>query len=285
MAEKIIDITAQDLRDIVEQAISKTIDIHRDSRVSQDENYISPGGPPTDEEIDDFIFHNPLLDEEIVEQLIDPGLLGFHAKNARASEEWLEEFKDKIGSWAGNNSWLGADEPFRKFIHLREPQETELWIPSATIVAPTWAQSSPTYILLAIDLLRQGKLLSELPWREFEKLIGELLEAEGWHVQVTKPTRDGGIDVVATVSDAIIGEVKAVWQAKKYSLSNKVKLKEVRELSAIRDDEKATKAMIVTTSHLTQDAIDWVKRDVYRLGYKDKEDIEKWLQRYELHLK
>ena len=42
--------------------------------------------------------------------------------------------------------------------------------------------------------------------------------------------------------------------------------------------------MIVTTSHLTRDAIGWVKRDVYRLGYKEKEDLEKWLQDYVIRL-
>lgn len=145
-------------------------------------------------------------------------------------------------------------------------------------------ETSPTYILLAIDLLRQGKLLSELAWRDFEKLIGDLLESEGWQVQVTKATRDGGLDVVTMRNDPAIGEIKAVWQAKKYGLSNKVRLNEVRELSAIRDDVKATKAMIVTTSHLTRDAIGWVKRDVYRLGYKEKEDLEKWLREYIIHL-
>jgi restriction system protein len=279
------EITVQDLRDMVEEALSKTIAIHRDSRISQDENYTPPTGLPTDEEIDDFIFHNPLLDEETVEQLIDPGLLGFQARDARASEEWLKEFKDNLESWASNNSWLGADEPFRRFLYLREPQETELWKPLTNIAAPRWVESSPTYILLAIDLLHQGKLLSELGWRDFEKLIGDLLESEGWHVQVTKATRDGGLDVVAMRSDPSIGEVKAVWQAKKYSPSNKVKLSEVRELSAIRDNERATKAMIVTTSHLTRDAIEWVKRDVYRLGYKEREDVEKWLHQYEFRLR
>lgn len=78
---------------MVEEAMSGTIEIHRASRAAQEENYVPPTGAPTDEEIDDFIFHNPLLDEETVEQLIDPGLLGFHAKGARATEEWLAEFR------------------------------------------------------------------------------------------------------------------------------------------------------------------------------------------------
>jgi restriction system protein len=279
------EITAQELRNIIEETIISTIDFHRASRSQQDKDYTPPDGPPTEDEIDDFLFHNPLIDEDIVEQLIDPGLLGFSAKRARANEEWLQEFKDKIESWAVNASWLAADEPIRKLIHSIEPAETEIWQPSTNIITPAWVENSPSYILLALDLLRKGKLLSELKWRDFERLIGDLLEREGWIVKVTQATRDGGLDVLAIRPDPILGEIKALWQAKKYKITNKVKLNEVRELSAIREDEKATKAIIVTTSHLTRDAIEWVKRDIYRLSYKEKEDLERWLQEYAIHLK
>lgn len=76
----------------------------------------------------------------------------------------------------------------------------------------------------------------------------------------------------------MLGVLRSVWQAKKYKESNKVKLHEVRELSAIRDDVRATKAFIVTTSSLTRDAIAWVKRDLYRLGYKEHNQIQAWLE-------
>lgn len=278
-------LTAQDLRDMVRTVISDSIEVYRGSRSLQDSQYQVPSGYPTDEEIDDFIFHNTMLDEETVEQLIDPGLLGFSAKTARTTEEWLYAFKNALEEWSTSRAWLAADEPLRKYTFLVEtPEHTQIWKPAVNIEVPGWVETSPTYIMMALQLLRQGRLLSELNWREFEKLIGDLLESEGWQVEVTKATRDGGLDVVATRSDPIVGMIKSVWQAKKYDLSNKVRLGEVRELSAIRDDQKATKAMIVTTSRLTRDAIDWIKRDVYRLGYKERGDIEKWLQSYVLQL-
>lgn len=161
-----------------------------------------------------------------------------------------------------------------------KPNEPKIWKPSDQIVVPPWVGTTPSYILLAKDLLQHGELLSGLNWRDFEKLIGDLLEFDGWLVQVTQATRDGGIDVVAIKSDPVLGKIKSIWQAKKYGQHNKVKLSEVRELSAIREYEKATKAIIVTTSHLTHDAIEWVKQDIFRLGYKDKEDLKKWLQEY-----
>ena len=35
---------------------------------------------------------------------------------------------------------------------------------------------------------------------------------------------------------------------------------------------------MVTTSSLTRDAIAWVKRDLYRLGYKEHNQIKAWLE-------
>ncbi len=167
--------------------------------------------------------------------------------------------------------------PWRSFIPQYEPDETTLWIP-ANSLAPAWLSTSPSCLLLAADLLREGRLLSELKPRDFEELIGNLLEVEGWKVKVTQASRDGGIDVVATKVDETLGEIRSVWQAKKYRPTNKVKLSEVRELSAVREAEKATKGVMVTTSRLTRDAIEWVKRDVYRLSYKEHDHIKRWIE-------
>lgn len=270
-------ITAQSLRDILADGIAPSIDVHRASKAEHSESaYEPPQGPPTDEEIDDFLFHNPLFDEETLELLTHPGLLGFPAKTANASEDWLSEFREQISAWANNQSWLAGDEPLRLFTPPYTAAECQIWTPPESV--PSWVGNAPSYALLAADLLNKGQLLSELPWRYFEELIGALLESEAWTVTVTQGTRDGGIDVIATKEDSVLGTLRSVWQAKKYKASNKVKLHEVRELSAIRDDNKATKAFVVTTSSLTRDAIAWVKRDLYRLGYKEHDQIKKWLE-------
>jgi restriction system protein len=84
--------------------------------------------------------------------------------------------------------------------------------------------------------------------------------------------------VIATKTDKDVGEIRSVWQAKKYGITNKVALSEVRELSAVREDQRATKAVIVTTSHLTRGAVEWVQRDLYRLSYKEREQMERWVK-------
>jgi restriction system protein len=270
-----VELTAQHLREIVEEVISESIGMHRLSRVESEGDYYSPpAGPPTDEEIDDFLCSNPLLDFDLVEQLIDPGFTGFWTKKAHASQDWLTEFRSHVEQWATTTAWLAGDLPW---IAADRQSETQIWTP-ATEVRPGWVQTSPTCLLLAAELLHQGKLLSEMHWRDFEKLIAVLLENDGWEVQLTKASRDGGIDVVATRSDPTVGEIRSVWQAKKLGLTSKVTLRDVRELSAVREAESATKGLIVTTSHLTRNAIEWVRRDIYRLGYKDKEGVECWVR-------
>ena len=111
-----IEITAQDLRNKIESIINETVEMHRRSRVAISEKYIPPEGPPTEDEIDDFIASNALYDQETVLNLLDPGLLGFQSKHARADEEWLKEFEKYTIEWSTNNSWLGAEGPIWQFI-------------------------------------------------------------------------------------------------------------------------------------------------------------------------
>ena len=158
------------------------------------------------------------------------------------------------------------------------PSESLLWTPSDD-VKPVWLENIPSYEILAADIVRGGRLLEELEWRDFEQLIGSLLEKEGWTVEVTQGTRDGGIDVIATREDATLGRIRSLWQAKKYKSTRHVSLSAVRELSAVRDDARATKGVMVTTSKLTRDAIAWVRRDAFRLGYKDDIEVKRWIQK------
>ena len=272
-----IEVTAAVLRSIVSDGMAETINLYRAARRQNGYQGDTNSSEPTEQEIDDFLFSNPMLDTETVQHLTDEGLLGYSANTGKASDDWLGEFRSRVESWASSNSWLGGNAPLVHVERIFGGIETDVWTPSEGR-PPGWVESSPSYMLLAADILRRGRLLSELSWRDFEKLVGELLEAEGWTVQVTQPSRDGGVDIIAEKLDAITGVLRTLWQAKKYRVARKVKLHEVRELSAIIDFERATKGFIVTTSHLTADALRWVKRDLFRLGYHDKEEMERWVR-------
>ncbi|MBM3526966.1 MAG: restriction endonuclease [Alphaproteobacteria bacterium] len=272
-------ISKLELRAIIEQELASTIEWHRSSRQVQDESYVRPTGQPTDDELDDFILTNPLFDEEIATQLIDPGLLGFGYPSAQVEDSIFEELRDLSRQWAQTNEWIAADlVPYRVLSEIR-PTESRHWDASAE-GGPKWLVRAPSNLILAAELLKRGKLLSELIWRQFEEVIGEVLEREGWYVDLTRPSKDGGIDLYASKDDPSIGKLRSIWQAKKYGENKKVQLSAVRELSGVLQKSGATKGVLVTTSHLTRGALDWVKQDVYRLDYKDKEQIEAWIRRH-----
>ena len=257
--------------------------MHRGSRLTTEgDDYFIPDGMMSDDEITDFILSNPLLDSETAWNLADPGLLGFESSYANIEGDWLEEFRGSITDWAVTNEWSSGDLVYYHLDNLvHEPNcETELWTPSRELVPnKLFFSASPSHLLLAYELLQNGKNLSEMHWREFEKLIGELLEDNGWEIEVMRGTKDGGIDVVSTTLDPILGSIKSLWQAKKYGQQRKVGLASVREFSGVLERERATKGVVVTTSSFTKGAIEWVKKDMYRLGAMDGKEVNAWVRR------
>jgi len=279
MADDKQRISKQDLRSFIEGELLKTIKVHRLSRASSDESYVEPAGPPTDEEIDDFILSNPMYENELAAELVEPGLLGYGFQTAIVTEAAIAEFLEQTRGWVGSREWLAADLiPYHQYVSA-EPLQSKLWLPQQE-ARPSWLRPTPSALILAAELLHNGRLLSELSWRSFEKLMAEMLEREGWQVDLTRGSKDGGVDIYASREDAMIGKLRVVWQAKKYRESNKVKLSDVRELSGILERSSATKAILVTTSHLTRGALEWVRQDSYRLSYKDREQIEEWIRKH-----
>ena len=139
------------------------------------------------------------------------------------------------------------------------------------------AHFSPSYGLFHKSLTR-GLILEDLSWRNFEKLIRDLLESDGYTVELMKGTKDGGIDVIAIKKDPVSGFYQTVWQAKKYN-KMKVGLHLIRELADSVRELKASKGIIVTTSFLTKGALDRVERDKYTLGKVDRDDLKAWIDR------
>jgi len=128
-------------------------------------------------------------------------------------------------------------------------------------------------------LLERGTSFEGLTWREFEELVGELLEADGYTVRVGPGRDDGGVDIVASKDLGAAGLFRAVWQAKKLRHGKKVGLSVIRELADTRVEQKASKGVIVTTTFLTRGALARVKRDEYLLGKVDGNDLNRWIER------
>lgn len=137
---------------------------------------------------------------------------------------------------------------------------------------------APSIPLLA-KIQRRLLQLDDLNWRQFEHLIAQMLETDGYKVELMKGTKDGGVDVVAVRDLGPTGLFKSVWQAKKHRSDRKVGLSVVRELADTRLEHGASKAIIVTTSVLTSGALARVERDRYLLGKVDRGDLDRWIER------
>jgi len=88
---------------------------------------------------------------------------------------------------------------------------------------------------------------------EFEHLVADVYDAQGYETEVSRAQADGGIDVIATQSD--VTDRKTVIQAKRYSEGNKVGAPHVRQYAGVRQREiDADEIVIVTTSEFTRGA-------------------------------
>src|SRR5690606_31300850 len=120
-------------------------------------------------------------------------------------------------------------------------------------------------------------LLKTLDWRIFELMLADILRKFGYTVELTQPTKDGGIDIIAIKNEENFGKHKYLLQAKRYKDS--VEVSPVRELLFLHDHFKASKSCLATTANFTKGA--WKLADEYKwqLELKDQKGILEWINK------
>lgn len=103
------------------------------------------------------------------------------------------------------------------------------------------------------EIISDPRRIESLSSRQFEELVADVFYKLGYEVELTKQTRDGGRDVIATKCDNGLTYMLVI-ECKHYSRNRKVSVSLVRELSAVRNDNKANKALLVTSSFFSRDA-------------------------------
>src|SRR6476469_522819 len=291
--------TSAFLRDEIARIIAPSIDWRREAR--RDNGYdvkASEREPVGSEDIDDFIQNCWTLEPDLVEALLNiEGSYDFDEQDS-SDIEWiadLADFQRIVEEWTENSTWLGGDGgvllddgqniPFWSLIiatshininsHKEERYEqselSEEVIQSISLLAP--------HLGILQKLADKSIDIDNLHWRELEKLIAELLDKDGYNVELGKGTKDGGADIIAVKEIEGIGLFKGVWQAKNLSSGKKVGIGVIREIADTRQEMKESKAIIVTTTFLTREAIKRVKRDNYILGKVEKPELECWINR------
>jgi len=113
--------------------------------------------------------------------------------------------------------------------------------------------------------------------------VAELFSDFGYFVELTKQTRDKGIDIIA-IRRSIIPEIdeRYLIQYKRHAPHNKVGISVVHELLGVGVSEPHTGLIIATTSSFTKPALEITKKEStkWRLHLKDYFDIYQWLKAY-----
>ncbi|MDE1237172.1 restriction endonuclease [Vibrio aestuarianus] len=124
------------------------------------------------------------------------------------------------------------------------------------------------------------ELIDNISPREFENFVAELFRQQGFKVEVTQRTRDGGRDIIAIRSELDLN-VKYIIECKKYCHTNKVGVELVRQLYGVQQAESANKSVLVTTSSFTQGAIDFANQHntKWHMDLKSYSDLLSWVKR------
>ena len=117
--------------------------------------------------------------------------------------------------------------------------------------------------------------LARLHWREYEKLIAELLQAQGFQVELGPGSADGGVDIRLMQRDPI-GDILTLVQVKKHSRNRRIDLQAVQALHGAKEAERADGSMFVTTSDYQPCARGFAGRENVRMDLHVSDDVRKW---------
>jgi len=124
---------------------------------------------------------------------------------------------------------------------------------------------------------KEPSLLKTMDWRLFEEMLADILRRFKYSVELTKATKDGGIDIIAIKKDENFGMHKYLLQAKRYT--DAVQVSPVRELLFLHDEYKATKSCLATTARFTSGAWNLAENHKWKMELKDQQGILEWIDK------
>lgn len=125
-------------------------------------------------------------------------------------------------------------------------------------------------------LAAEPELLHRLSSREFEDLVAELLNRQGYDVTLTPVSKDGGKDIYVAHKSGL-GSALYVVECKKYSPDNPVGVGVVRALYGIVQAEQLTGGIVATTSYFTRGAQKFRQSVQYQMSLSDYHKVREWL--------
>jgi restriction system protein len=210
-----------------------------------------------------------------------------HRYHSRKAAQKLKEGKelDEIEIMSLFKTDLIDDEDINKIVEqFISSVEIELtsdyrWTDELNIVTSHAKIWCPNVESEMISFFRRNpeQLYSMTP-RKFEELVAAIFKNNGFSVELTPETRDGGIDIIAVHKSILTGETVHFVECKRYAPENKVGIGIVQRLLGTVSQKRANKGVIVTTSFFTREAETVAKETENILSLKDYNDILGWLR-------
>jgi HJR/Mrr/RecB family endonuclease len=129
------------------------------------------------------------------------------------------------------------------------------------------------------DIYKDNSTLITLGSREFEEVIAELLAKQGFKVELTPRTKDGGYDIIALLNYKQHNPLKFLVECKRYN-DKKVGIEVIRSFKHVVDQTNVNRGIIATTSYFTKGALDEQKGYPLLLDYRDKDKVLEWVKGY-----
>lgn len=124
---------------------------------------------------------------------------------------------------------------------------------------------------------KDPKLMYGLSPRKFEELVAELLYKQGFEVELTPATRDGGFDIYAAKIESI-GKFLYLVECKRYTPPKKVGVQVIRSLHGVVQKEQANAGIVVTSSYFTSDAKELQSELEHQIKLSDYIGVQKLLK-------
>lgn len=159
------------------------------------------------------------------------------------------------------------NEPHMGVIYSRDDFDLDIAFPAFTRVEQ-----------IIMDIAQNRELIYDISPREFEEVIERVLQDEGFETKLTPQTRDGGCDIVA-IKYEMEKPVVFYVECKHFGRQNTVGVNIVRSLYGVQSADQINKAILITTGHITRDALRFVNNRNTMMSVIDVDEIHELIQR------
>ena len=108
-------------------------------------------------------------------------------------------------------------------------------------------------------IAHRPELMRSLTPREFEELVAELYAGEGYEVELTPASNDGGYDILAR-QKVVFGTFTTLIECKRYAETNPIGVDVVRQLYGVVESEGAHAGVVATTARFTSGSVSFAEK-------------------------